>query len=100
MTWPFALLGFGIGSSYIGGEIKNAPRAQLLGMPGAVIYCSAWLLLLSVALYHVFGYTFMQHLGGCRSFHVFSPSNNLGFIPVFFGAFCARNQEYLRRDSG
>lgn len=83
VTWPFAILGFGIGSSYIGGEIKNAPRAQLLGMPGAVIYCSAWLLLLSVALYHAFGYTFMQHLGGVDPSTFLSPSNNLGFIPVF-----------------
>jgi len=73
VTWPFAILGFGIGSSYIGGEIKNAPRAQLLGMPGAVIYLQR---LASVAECGAISRLWLHvhaTFGGCRSFHVSQP---------------------------
>lgn len=83
VTWPFVTLGFAVGSSYIGGEIKNAPRAQMVGMPGAVVYCTAWLLFMSWALFRAFGYTFMQHVGGVDPSTFLNPVNDLGFIPVF-----------------
>jgi amino acid transporter len=83
VTWPFVTLGFGIGSAYIGGEIKNAPRAQMIGMPGSVVYCTVWLLALTWALFHAFGYGFMQHLSGVNPSTLLSSSGKLGFIPLY-----------------
>lgn len=63
MTWPFTVLGFSIASAYIGGEIKGANRAQLLGMPGSLLYSALWILLLVAAVVKVTGLPFMGDLG-------------------------------------
>jgi amino acid transporter len=78
MTWPFTVLGFSIASAYIGGEIKGATSAQIIGMPGSLFYSSAWLLLLSWATLHAFGFDFMGNLGAVTPSKV-----NLAFTPVF-----------------
>jgi amino acid transporter len=78
MTWPFTVLGFSIASAYIGGEIKGATSAQILGMPGSLLYSAFWLLLLSWATLHAFGFDFLGNLGAV------TPGNvNLAFTPVF-----------------
>lgn len=78
MTWPFTVLGFSIASAYIGGEIKGANRAQLLGMPGSLIYSALWILLLIFAVSKVVGFNFMGDLGAL------DPSQlHLGFVPTF-----------------
>lgn len=63
MTWPFTVLGFSIASAYIGGEIKGANRAQLLGMPGSLLYSAVWILLLVAGVAKVAGLPFMGDLG-------------------------------------
>lgn len=78
MTWPFTVLGYSIASAYIGGEIKGANRAQLIGMPGALVYSAAWILLLSWATIHAFGIDFLGNLGAVNPSSV-----NLTFLPSF-----------------
>lgn len=78
MTWPFTVLGFSIASAYIGGEIKGANRAQLLGMPGSLLYSSVWILLLIFAVSKVTGFSFMGDLGAMNPSAV-----HLGFVPTF-----------------
>ncbi|MCY0885126.1 MAG: APC family permease, partial [Firmicutes bacterium] len=77
MTWPFTVLGFSIASAYIGGEIKGANRAQILGMPGSLLYSALWILLLTWAVLHAFGYRFMGNLGAVNPAQV-----HLGFTPT------------------
>lgn len=78
MTWPFTVLGFSIASAYIGGEIKGANRAQILGMPGSLLYSAVWILLLTWAVLHAFGFAFMGNLGAVDPGKV-----HLGFTPTF-----------------
>ena len=78
MTWPFTVLGFSIASAYIGGEIKGATHSQMIGMPGSLLYSAAWLLVLTWATLHAFGFTFLGNLGAVTPTDV-----NLAFTPVF-----------------
>ncbi len=78
MTWPFTVLGFSIASAYIGGEIKGANRAQLVGMPGSLLYSSIWILLLVYAVSRVIGLPFLGDLGSVNPAAV-----HIGFIPTF-----------------
>ncbi|MCL6564488.1 MAG: APC family permease [Firmicutes bacterium] len=78
MTWPFTVLGFSIASAYIGGEIKGANRAQLVGMPGSLLYSAAWILVTVAAVFHAFGYRFLGNLGAVDPSAV-----HLGFTPTF-----------------
>lgn len=78
MTWPFTVLGFSIASAYIGGEIKGANRAQLIGMPGSLLYSAVWILLLVFAVNKVVGFAFMGDLGAINPALV-----HLGFTPTF-----------------
>lgn len=78
MTWPFTVLGFSIASAYIGGEIKGANRSQMVGMPGSLFYSAIWLLIISFATLHAFGFSFLGNIAAV------DPSNvNLGFTPTF-----------------
>lgn len=78
MTWPFTVLGFSIASAYIGGEIKGATHSQMIGMPMSLVYSALWLLVLSWATLHAFGFAFMGNLGAVAPTDV-----NLAFTPVF-----------------
>lgn len=78
MTWPFTVLGFSIASAYIGGEIKGANRAQLIGMPGALIYSALWILALVSVVVHAFGLNFLGNLGAVNPTRV-----HLSFTPTF-----------------
>jgi amino acid transporter len=78
MTWPFTVLGYSIASAYIGGEIKGATHSQILGMPGSLIYSALWILFLSWATLHAFGFEFLGNLGAV------TPDNvHLAFTPTF-----------------
>jgi amino acid transporter len=46
MTWVFTVLGFGLASAYIGGEVKGANRAQVRGMLGSVLFSAICMLIL------------------------------------------------------
>lgn len=78
MTWPFTVLGFSIASAYIGGEIKGANRAQLLGMPGSLLYSAVWILLLVAGVARVAGLPFMGALGAIDPTKV-----HMAFTPTF-----------------
>ncbi|WP_181363035.1 APC family permease [Sulfoacidibacillus thermotolerans] len=78
MTWPFTVLGFSIASAYIGGEIKGANRAQLIGMPGSLLYSAIWILLLTAGVLKVVGFSFMGDIGAMNPSSV-----HLGFTPTF-----------------
>ena len=88
MTWPFTVLGFSIASAYIGGEIKGANRAQLIGMPGSLLYSAAWIIVLTWAVLKVAGFSFMGDLGALNPSAV-----HLGFTPTFaeIGAMLTHN---------
>ncbi|MBE3567214.1 MAG: APC family permease [Thermogemmatispora sp.] len=78
MTWPFSVLGFSIASAYIGGEIKGANRAQMLGMPGSLIYSTVWILLLVWAALHAAALPFWRALDSADL-----AALHLSFIPTF-----------------
>lgn len=78
MTWPFTVLGFSIASAYIGGEIKGANRSQMWGMPGALLYSAIWLLVISFATLHAFGFSFLGNIAAVTPSKV-----NLSFTPTF-----------------
>jgi len=78
MTWAFSVLGFGLASAYIGGEVKGASRAQLKGMVGSVLFSALWMLLLVAVVLRVIPYNLIGAIDAA------SPTQTgLGFTPVF-----------------
>jgi amino acid transporter len=78
MTWAFSVLGFGLASAYIGGEVKGANRAQIQGMAGSVIFSAFWMLVLVAVVLRVVPYDFMGAIAAA------SPQKTgMGFTPVF-----------------
>jgi APA family basic amino acid/polyamine antiporter len=55
MTWVYLVMGFNIASAYIGGEVKNARRSQLISMPLGGLFAGAFMLVLVVLLLDVIG---------------------------------------------
>lgn len=78
MTWSFSVLGFGLASAYIGGEVKGANRAQIRGMAGSVLFSAAWMLLLSAVVIRLIPYDFIGAVGAADV-----GKTGLGFTPVF-----------------
>jgi amino acid transporter len=78
MTWAFSVLGFGLASAYIGGEVKGANRAQLRGMAGSVLFSAVWMLVLVAVVLRVLPYTFIGAVGAANP-----GTTGLGFTPVF-----------------
>jgi APA family basic amino acid/polyamine antiporter len=78
MTWVFSVLGFGLASAYIGGEVKGANRSQLRGMVGSVLFSALWLLLLVAVVLRVIPYNFVGAVGAADV-----GRTGLGFTPVF-----------------
>jgi APA family basic amino acid/polyamine antiporter len=63
MVWPLFITLYAVTSSFIGGEVRNAKRSQLLAMPGSILYVTVLMLLLVVGLGHAAGTTFLGRLG-------------------------------------
>jgi amino acid transporter len=62
LLWPmFAIQGC-IFSSYIGGEVKQPARTQLVGMLSSMGWLTAWVLIIVVGMLHVFGQPFFANL--------------------------------------
>ncbi len=78
MTWAFSVLGFGLASAYIGGEVKGASRVQMRGMAGSVLFSAAWMLLLVAVVLRVVPYDFLGAVGAANP-----ARTGLGFTPVF-----------------
>lgn len=89
LSLPLYIVLFAITSSFIGGEVKNARRAQLFGMPGSVLYCTAWILLLVAAFEKMVGYDGLAVIGAADP-----QALGLAFTPTFIelaGAVVHRN---------
>jgi amino acid transporter len=78
MTWVFTVLGFGLASAYIGGEVKGANRAQVRGMLGSVLFSAICMLILVAVVLRVMPYDFLGAVGAQDP-----TKTNLGFTPVF-----------------
>ena len=63
MVWPLFITLYAITSSFLGGEVRNAKRSQVLAMPGSIIYVTILMLLLVVGLDHAFGTTLLGRIG-------------------------------------
>ncbi len=78
MTWAFSVLGFGLASAYIGGEVKGASRAQVRGMLGSVLFSAVCMLILVAVVLRVVPYDFLGAIGAADP-----GKTGLGFTPVF-----------------
>jgi amino acid transporter len=78
VTWAFLVLGFGIASSYIGGEIKMSSGVFLRSVTGSVVYSALWMALIIGIFFLVLGDTFIGSLG------LVNPTTvGLNFTPLF-----------------
>lgn len=78
LSLPLYIVLYSITSSIIGGEVKNARRAQLFGMPGSVIYCTLWILVLVAAFQKMVGYEGLAAIGAADP-----AALGLAFTPTF-----------------
>jgi basic amino acid/polyamine antiporter, APA family len=61
--WPFLIFVGAYYSAYIGGEVRQPAKSQIVGIMGALGWCAAWMLLLTFAMLHLFGLPFFANLG-------------------------------------
>lgn len=82
-TWPFIVLGFGLASAYIGGEVKGASRSQIRGMAGSLLFSAVAMIILVAATLHAFNYDFLGQIGATNVPGDVANKTNFGFTPVF-----------------
>ncbi|MDW7981237.1 MAG: APC family permease [Thermomicrobium sp.] len=78
LSLPLYIMLFSITSSFVGGEIKSARRAQFFGMPGSVLYCTLWIVFLVAAFQTMVGYDRLATIGA-----VDPAALGLAFTPTF-----------------
>lgn len=78
LSLPLYIVLYSITSSIIGGEVKNARKAQIFGMPGSVVYTTLWMVLLIGGFQLLAGYDLLGHIGA-----VDPGALGLGFTPTF-----------------
>ena len=78
LSLPLYIVLYAITSSIIGGEVKNARKAQIFGMPGSVVYTTLWMVLLIGGFQLLAGYDLLGHLGA-----VDPGALGLDFTPTF-----------------
>jgi amino acid transporter len=61
--WPWLAFNSAIYSTYMGGEVKQADRNQVLGIMGALLWAGAWIMAATWAMERVLGNTFWANLG-------------------------------------
>jgi amino acid transporter len=88
VTWAFVVLGFGIASTYIGGEIKVTSGVFLKSLTGSVVYSAIWMAVILAVLFAVIGDKFLGSLGAVDPGEV-----GLAFTPTFaeLGAMASGN---------
>ncbi len=88
VTWPFLVLGFGIASAYIGGEIKTGRNAFLKSVTGSVVYSAVFMAVILAVFFAVAGDEFLGALGLADP-----ESIGLAFTPTFgeLGAMASGN---------
>jgi APA family basic amino acid/polyamine antiporter len=92
MVWPLFITLYAITSSFLGGEVRNAKRSQVLAMPGSIIYVTILMLLLVVGLDHAIGTTLLGRIGASDP-----AALGLGSTPTYneLIAALAHNQAWL-----
>jgi len=78
LSLPLYIVLYSITSSIIGGEVKNARKTQIFGMPGSVVYTTVWMALLIAAFQFLAGYDLLGHIGA-----VDPAALGLDFTPTF-----------------
>ncbi len=88
VTWAFVVLGFGIASTYIGGEIKVTSGVFLKSLTGSVIYSAIWMAVIIAVFFAVVGNQFLGSLAAADPSKV-----GLSFTPTFaeLGAMASGN---------
>lgn len=61
--WPWLYLMGAYMSAFIGSEVKRPARAQMGGMMGALGWGTGWMLAVTWAMMHLFGWAFFANLG-------------------------------------
>lgn len=61
--WPWLAFNSAIYSTYMGGEVKQADRNQVLGIMGALLWAGVWTLAAIWSMMQVFGESFWANLG-------------------------------------
>jgi APA family basic amino acid/polyamine antiporter len=62
LLWPLFAISGCMFSAYIGGEVKQPAKSQSVGILGSLVWISGWLILVAIAMGHVFGTTFFANL--------------------------------------
>jgi APA family basic amino acid/polyamine antiporter len=78
VTWAFLVLGFGLASAYIGGEIKMSSGVFLRSVTGSVVYSALWMAAIIAIFFWVVGDNFLGNIGAAPPGTV-----GLGFTPTF-----------------
>ena len=78
VTWAFVVLGFGIASTYIGGEIKVTSGVFLKSLTGSVVYSAIWMAVIIAVFFAVVGDKFLGSLAAVDPHTV-----GLSFTPTF-----------------
>jgi APA family basic amino acid/polyamine antiporter len=78
LSLPLYIVLYAITSSFIGGEVRNARRAQFFGMPGSVVYCTVWIVLLIAAFHKMVGSDGLGAIGAADP-----AALGLAFTPTF-----------------
>ncbi|HZQ49786.1 MAG TPA: amino acid permease [Candidatus Dormibacteraeota bacterium] len=88
VTWAFVVLGFGIASTYIGGEIKVTSGVFLKSLTGSVVYSAIWMAVILAVFLFVIGDKFLGSLSAVNPNTV-----GLAFTPTFaeLGAMASGN---------
>jgi APA family basic amino acid/polyamine antiporter len=63
MVWPLYIVLYAITSSFLGGEVRQAKRSQVLGMPVSVLYVTAWMVVLIALVTRVVGNELVGAIG-------------------------------------
>lgn len=78
VTWAFLVLGFGLASAYIGGEIKMSSGVFLRSVTGSVVYSALWMAAILAVFFWIVGDNFLGNLAAAPASTV-----GLGFTPTF-----------------
>lgn len=65
--WAWLTFNSGMFSIYIGAEVRQPQRTQMIGILGGLAWVAGWILLLCFGMMHLFGNTFLANLGNADS---------------------------------
>lgn len=77
--WPGSYIMSAFWSAYIGGEVKQPGRNQMLGGFGALGWMSVWSVVVVFAMFHLLSEPFFVHLGTAFNTSSFGP----GLTPIY-----------------